>query len=118
MDTKYAIVKSVNYSSGFDTSQVIEGIEIFDSVEKANEEATRRNKLISDALDLFFKELPEDTDISTETYYKYEVAKIKKLSFDLECQVGFDNILSYEEEEIWSKVCKKLNESDGNINNY
>ena len=117
MDAKYAIVKSVNYSSGFNTNQVIEGIEIFDSVEKANEEATKRNKLISDALDLFFKELPEDTDISTETYYKYEVAKIKKLNFDLECQVGFDNILSYEEEEIWSKVCKKLNESDGNINN-
>ena len=117
MDAKYAIVKSVNYSSGFNTDQVIEGIEIFDSVEKANEEVTKRNKLISDALDLFFKELPEDTDISTETYYKYEVAKIKKLNFDLECQVGFDNILSYEEEEIWSKVCKKLNESDGNINN-
>lgn len=117
MDIKYAIVKSVIYESGFNTNQVIERIEIFDSVEKANEEATRRNKLISDALDLFFEELPEGTNISTESYYKYEVAKIKKLNFDLGGQVGFDNILTHEEKEIWSKVCKKLNESEGNINN-
>ena len=117
MDTKYAIIKSVISPSAFDSNSIIVGVEIYDSVEEANVEVTRRNELIDKALDLFFKELPEDNDISIETYYKYEVAKIKKLNFDLECQVGFDNILSYEEEEIWSKVCKKLNESDGNINN-
>ena len=101
MDTKYAIIKSAVSLSEFDSNSVVVGVEIYDSVEEANVEATRRNELIDTALDLFFKELPEDTDISTETYYKYEVAKIKKLNFDLECQVGFDNILSYEEEEIW-----------------